>query len=745
MQLYQSTTNAAILALQQQLAAEQSRAVAAEGSLTGQITTLTNQLSVEQSRAQAAEALASSSILGVESRAVRVESTITSNLVGEISRATAATAAVSTAVAAERSRAVSAEMGEVSRATAAESSLGAAVLSVVASLGSEISRAVTAETALTAAVALERSRAVMAETLLTANITGEIARATGAEASITAAVSVALGVLGVESSRALTAVAFVSASVSAERSRAERVEGVLSSNVTMEVVRAVAIDGSLAVNDASLATSVAKEASRAVAAENNLLFFLGNEINRAVAGEASVAAAVRAVNSSLSSSLQRNSAAISSLGSSLSYVANQQGSAQQTRISMIPASRIGVASAGAQTIAVGQGYTNIGTFQYTCVFSSSVIMVEYQTSYTLGGSGADTFGSQMIISGQTVGQNSQVFVGVAGGGSRSGTLFPLKGVAGCSTTASISVQVATQGTDDTFTTPNDVGTWLKIVEVPTQQIYLTSIPVSRMQITATFTPGQQFSTFASFTYNCVFPSSTIMVEFINEFYSLPGGSGADTVQSQLLVSGVPVSQGYQYFNPNNGGGTRSGVLFPLKGATNCTSPAVLAVQLNSAATDDTLQSSLGAGTALRITEIPTQMNFMKMIPVSGLGIASAGSFTVGAAQGYTPIATYVYTCVFGTSIIVEFDTKYTLSGYGADAFAAQITVGGTIIAKSSQTFYFVAGSGTRSGVLFPLKGLAPCTTSASISVQVSTQGTDDTFQSFNDVGTWLKITELPPW
>ena len=134
----------------------------------------------------------------------------------------------------------------------------------------------------------------------------------------------------------------------------------------------------------------------------------------------------------------------------------------------------------------------------------------------------------------------------------------------------------------------------------------------------------------------------------------------------------------------------------------------------------------------------------------------------------TPLFVYKYMPALPTSkIIVDYVTKYTVGGNtssatGADAFESQIIVQDTRVGYGYQRWLYsgdtAPGTGTRSGVLFPLmgaynnvnnngnvnnnyneNGLTPLT----ITVTVSRGMGDDTATiSSSRNGTWLRITEV---
>ena len=276
------------------VAAEESRAMAAEGVLTSDLAAevsratvaegqLSSDLAAEVSRAMAAEGVLTSDLAAEVSRAMAAEGVLTSDLAAEVSRATAAEGSLSAAVAAEESR-----------ATAAESSLSAAIVA-------EASRAAAAEAGIAADLAAEESRAMAAEgMIILESISAEVSRAMAAEGVLTSD-------LAAEQSRAMAAEAGLSSDIAAEQSRAMAAEGSLQSQINSiisnndpamldsmtEIVAAFqAADGNLSTVVSNLASSVAAdlaaEQSRATAAEGSLSSDLAAEESRAIAAEAAL-------------------------------------------------------------------------------------------------------------------------------------------------------------------------------------------------------------------------------------------------------------------------------------------------------------------------------------------------------------------------------------------------------------------------------------------------------------------------
>lgn len=156
------------------LAAEISRATAAEGVIDGKV-------AAEVARATGAENVLTTAIATEKTRAEGVEATLTAGLASEVSRAQAAEGVLDGKIATEKTRAEGVEAGlqtaldaEVARATAAEGVLTTAV-------ATEKTRAEGIEAGLRTDLTAEAARAAAAEGVLTTDLAAEVSRATAAE------------------------------------------------------------------------------------------------------------------------------------------------------------------------------------------------------------------------------------------------------------------------------------------------------------------------------------------------------------------------------------------------------------------------------------------------------------------------------------------------------------------------------------------------------------------------------------
>jgi hypothetical protein len=111
--------------------------------------------------------------------------------------------------------------------------------------------------------------------------------------------------------------------------------------------------------------------------------------------------------------------------------------------------------------------TNIFTFTYTPKYSTSYLIIEYQSTYSLGGSGDDQSYAFLKVNGDRISQSYQRWVNALGGGGRSGALFPLIGRYTNTNTSSkvIAVDLLNSTIGDPITVKSDISTWLKITEI----------------------------------------------------------------------------------------------------------------------------------------------------------------------------------------------------------------------------------------------------------------------------------------
>ena len=110
------------------------------------------------------------------------------------------------------------------------------------------------------------------------------------------------------------------------------------------------------------------------------------------------------------------------------------------------------------------------TYSYTPVIANSYLMIEYQTIYSLIGSGGDSAWAYLNVydtSDHRISQTYQQWNSAIGGGTRSGTIFPIVGRYTNSNTSqkTIRVDVFNNTHADNITINSDISTWLKITEI----------------------------------------------------------------------------------------------------------------------------------------------------------------------------------------------------------------------------------------------------------------------------------------
>jgi len=124
---------------------------------------------------------------------------------------------------------------------------------------------------------------------------------------------------------------------------------------------------------------------------------------------------------------------------------------------------------GALTIAATITNT-LFTYAYSPVIANSYLIIEYQSIYSLGGSATDSIYAYLNVYDSVNNRISltyQQWNNGAGGGTRSGTIFPIVGryTNDNTDTKTIRVDVYNHTDADTITINSDISTWLKITEI----------------------------------------------------------------------------------------------------------------------------------------------------------------------------------------------------------------------------------------------------------------------------------------
>ena len=113
-------------------------------------------------------------------------------------------------------------------------------------------------------------------------------------------------------------------------------------------------------------------------------------------------------------------------------------------------------------------YVRIANLTYTPKSSSSYIWIEFSCVYEIAGAAADDFYSNITVNGTEVVYNRQIWINGAGGGTRSGALFPISARYTNSSTSgiAITVQAARGSSDDNGTfVGNSVSGYMRIMEI----------------------------------------------------------------------------------------------------------------------------------------------------------------------------------------------------------------------------------------------------------------------------------------
>jgi len=110
-------------------------------------------------------------------------------------------------------------------------------------------------------------------------------------------------------------------------------------------------------------------------------------------------------------------------------------------------------------------YVDFANVSYTPVSDNSIILIEYDTSYTINGANGDEWRSSITVGATTITSRNQVWANANGGGTRSATIFPISMIFDNSalTNLSIKVSAARISGDDTLTVNTD-NSFLRISE-----------------------------------------------------------------------------------------------------------------------------------------------------------------------------------------------------------------------------------------------------------------------------------------
>ena len=146
-----------------------------------------------------------------------------------------------------------------------------------------------------------------------------------------------------------------------------------------------------------------------------------------------------------------------------------------------------------------------------------------------------------------------------------------------------------------------------------------------------------------------------------------------------------------------------------------------------------------AGTIAASQFLPGQIIYTNMINITG------SSQDVNGGGVTANIINYAYTPKnANSSILMEFQTSYSVIGGSGDSASAQLWVDGSQISYTNQYWNNASGGGTRSGVIFPIVGkyVNSSTSQKQINIKVQNNTDVDTITIYKDSSCWLKITEI---
>jgi len=110
---------------------------------------------------------------------------------------------------------------------------------------------------------------------------------------------------------------------------------------------------------------------------------------------------------------------------------------------------------------------NLFTYAYTPKYNNSYLIIEYQTIYDVDGGGSDSIEAKLNVNGAEISHTKQIWILSEGGGTRSGTMFPIVGRYTNNNTTAKAIQVRVINTTDAdnIIVRADNSTWLKITEI----------------------------------------------------------------------------------------------------------------------------------------------------------------------------------------------------------------------------------------------------------------------------------------
>ena len=148
-----------------------------------------------------------------------------------------------------------------------------------------------------------------------------------------------------------------------------------------------------------------------------------------------------------------------------------------------------------------------------------------------------------------------------------------------------------------------------------------------------------------------------------------------------------------------------------------------------------------SGTILASQFLPGQVIFTDMFNLVDSNVV------IGTSDPSFSIVNWTYTPKnANSSILIEFQAKYTVTGSSGDNASAELWVDSSNISNTYQMWTGTegGGGGTRSGVIFPIVGkyINSSLSQKTIKIRVY-NGTDtDSITVYRDNSCWLKVTEI---
>jgi hypothetical protein len=134
---------------------------------------------------------------------------------------------------------------------------------------------------------------------------------------------------------------------------------------------------------------------------------------------------------------------------------------------------------------------------------------------------------------------------------------------------------------------------------------LSNTDLSRNGTYSVLNTQTTYANIVSYVYQPIEATSYLLIDFFCAYTFNTDASGNDQWSSAISIGGSVISYATQQYYAGSGGGTRSGVLFPLTAryTNSSTATKTINIQLKANNSDDTLYYYGDNGMWLRITEI----------------------------------------------------------------------------------------------------------------------------------------------